>query len=259
MNMRKICSLIIFVTVCVFLGSCGSPKKIVYLQNADTTDYEASKGLFDAKIMPKDLLTITISTTDPRAAAPFNLSNESSSSTADGASYLVDNDGTISFPVVGRIQVGGMTKRQCEDYISEKIAPYMSVNEKPVVMVRMSGFKITVAGEVNSPGVQSVTQEKISVLEALAKAGDMTMYGKRDNVLLIREDATGEKSVHRLNIKDANLINSPYYYLQQNDYLYVEPNKTKISNSSWQGATIWLSALGLLTSVSSLVINIIRW
>lgn len=257
MNMRKICSLIVFVAVCILLGSCGSPKKIVYLQNADTIDYETSKGLFDAKIMPKDLLTITISTTDPRAAAPFNLSNESSSD-ANGTSYLVDNDGTISFPVVGRIQVGGMTKRQCEDYISEKIAPYMSVNEKPVVMVRMSGFKITVAGEVNSPGVYSVSQEKISVLEALAKAGDMTMYGKRDNVLLIREDATGEKSVHRLNIKDANLINSPYYYLQQNDYLYVEPNKTRINTSSWQSASIWLSSVGLLTSVASLVVNLTR-
>ena len=119
--------------------------------------------------------------------------------------------------------------------------------------------KVTIAGEVKSPGVYNVDQEKISVIEALARAGDLTIYGKRNNVLLIREDATGEKSVHRINLNDANLINSPYYYLQQNDYLYVEPNSVQAKNSSiGQSITIWFSVVSVLTSIASLMVNVLK-
>lgn len=266
-NMRKNLFFIVFAVLCMTLGSCGSSKQIAYFQNADSLSYAASKGLFDAKIMPKDLLTITVSTTDPKAATPFNLSVTNTLnatgylSTGAGSlqTYLVDNDGFINFPVVGQLKVGGMTKRQCENYIRDKILPYMSKTENPIVTVKMASFKVTVAGEVKAPGVFNVDQEKISVIEALARAGDLTIYGKRGNVLLIREDATGEKSVHRLNLNDANLINSPYYYLQQNDYLYVEPNSVQAKNSAiGSSTTIWISVVSILTSVASLVFNVLK-
>lgn len=266
-NMRKNLFFIVFAVLCMTLGSCGSSKQIAYFQNADSLNYAASKGLFDAKIMPKDLLTITVSTTDPKAATPFNLSVTNTLnatgylSTGAGSlqTYLVDNDGFIDFPVVGQLKVGGMTKRQCENYIRDKILPYMSKTENPIVTVKMASFKVTVAGEVKAPGVFNVDQEKISVIEALARAGDLTIYGKRGNVLLIREDATGEKSVHRLNLNDANLINSPYYYLQQNDYLYVEPNSVQAKNSAiGSSTTIWISVVSILTSVASLVVNVLK-
>lgn len=266
-NMRKNLFFIVFAVLCMTLGSCGSSKQIAYFQNADSLSYAASKGLFDAKIMPKDLLTITVSTTDPKAATPFNLSVTNTLnatgylSTGAGSlqTYLVDNDGFINFPVVGQLKVGGMTKRQCENYIRDKILPYMSKTENPIVTVKMASFKVTVAGEVKAPGVFNVDQEKISVIEALARAGDLTIYGKRGNVLLIREDATGEKSVHRLNLNDANLINSQYYYLQQNDYLYVEPNSVQAKNSAiGSSTTIWISVVSILTSVASLVVNVLK-
>lgn len=265
--MRKSLYLIVILSAIMLLGSCGSSKKIAYFQNADTLNYAASKGLFDAKIMPKDLLTITVNTTDPKAAMPFNLSVSStlgingnlSSSQGTLLTYLVDNDGNINFPVVGQIHVAGMTKGECERAIQEKIKPYMADTENPIVTVKMASFKVTIAGEVRSPGVFNVDQEKISITEALARAGDLTIYGKRDNVMLIREDAAGEKSVHRINLNDASLINSPYYYLQQNDYVYVEPNKVQARNSAiGQSTTIWFSVIGIVTSVASLMVNVLR-
>jgi len=266
-SMKKVFFLIAVVAVCLTFGSCGSSKHIAYFQNADSISLAASKGLFDARIMPKDLLTITVSATDPKAAMPFNLSVSNTlnskgqlySGSGSLQTYLVDNEGYINFPVVGQIYVGGLTKRECESRIREKILPYMASTENPIVTVKMASFKVTVAGEVKSPGVFNVDQEKISVIEALARAGDLTIYGKRENVLLIREDATGEKSIHRINLNDANIINSPYFYLQQNDYLYVEPNKVQAQNSAiGSSVTIWFSVLSVVTSVASLVVNVLR-
>ena len=265
--MKKILWFSLFSVICLVLGSCGSSKNIAYFKNADSLSYLASKGLFDAKIMPKDLWTITVSTTDPKVSTPFNLS-VSNTLTSTGQvgnggvslqTYLVGNDGYINFPVIGKLKVGGMTKSECEDYICKSIKPYLAEEEKPIVTVKMASFKVTVAGEVKSPGVFIIDQEKINVIEALARAGDLTIYGRRENVLLIREDETGQKSLRRINLNDANLINSPYYYLQQNDILYVEPNSVQAKNSAiGSSTTIWFSVVGILTSVASLMVNILR-
>lgn len=261
--MKKVIYMALLATVLVVLGSCSSSKKVAYFQNIDVTDLAASRGLYDATIMPKDQLSITVVTTDPDAARPFNLTV---SSAADGSSssqqggYLVDNNGDINFPIVGKIHVQGCTKTQCEDKIRDLILPYMAAGSSPLVTVRMSSYRVTVLGEVASPGVVPVTSEKMSILEAIAEAGDLTIYGKRENVMLIREDAMGEKSSHRLNLNDAGIINSPYYYLQQNDIVYVEPNSTKAKNSSiGSSTTLWFSVFGILTSVASLIINVVRW
>ncbi|ETD21364.1 MULTISPECIES: polysaccharide biosynthesis/export family protein [Prevotellaceae] len=248
----------------IAMAGCSGSKKVAYFQNIDSISLAPSRGLYDAKIMPKDMLSITVSTTDPEASRPFNLSalntvNASGSSTGSLQTYLVDNDGNINFPVVGTLHVAGLTKNECQNTIRDKILPYMAKTENPIVTVRMSSYRVTVDGEVNSPGVIPVTTEKMSVIEALAQAGDLTIYGKRDNVLLIREDETGQKSAHRLNLNDANLLNSPYYYLQQNDILYVEPNGVRAKNSSiGSSTTLWFSFVGIVTSVASLLVNILR-
>ena len=173
--------------------------------------------------------------------------------------YLVDNNGCIEFPVVGTLEVGGLTKSQCEKLIHDKIQRYMNAEENPVVTVRMSNYKISVIGEVNRPGMFTVGNEKINIFEALAQAGDLTIYGMRERVKLIREDAKGHKDVFTLNLNDAEIINSPYYYLQQNDIVYVEPNKVKAQNSTvGQTTTLWFSATSILISLTSLLYNILK-
>jgi len=265
--MKKFFLPIVVLTMVVLLGSCSSGKDVPYFQNIDEISLAGSKGLYDAKIMPKDMLTITVSTTDPAAAAPFNLSvgntvgasGQLSNGAGNLQGYLVDNDGNINFPVIGHMHVQGMTKSQCQDMIREKLLPYMAATENPIVTVRMSSYRVTVTGEVNRPGVIPVSTEKMSIVEALAQAGDLTVYGKRDNIMLIREDETGQKKMVRLNMNDANLINSPYYYLQQNDIIYVQPNSVKAKNAGvGPSTTLWFSFIGIVTSISSLLVNILR-
>ena len=258
---------IVWVLLTLFLVSCGSYKNVPYFQNSDEVDFTKSQFLYDARIMPKDILTITVSTTNPDAARPFNLTvpttfNAQTRSTYSQPllqNYLVDNEGGIDFPILGHLQVGGLTKSECERMIHDKIVPYLNDRENPVVTVRMSNYKISVLGEVAHPGMFNVSNEKINILEALAQAGDLTIYGVRDRVKLIREDSTGKKEMHTLNLNDANLINSPYYYLQQNDIVVVEPNKVKSQNSSVGSmTTLWFSATSILISLTSLLYNILK-
>ena len=265
--MKKIFLPLVIVMAVMFMNSCETSKQVPYMQNIDSISLAASQYLFDARIKPKDELHITVHTTDPAVSAPFNLfvsrrmgtTGELGSGAGSLQGYLVDNDGTINFPVIGRVSVVGLTKTQCENLLQEKLAPYLAKTEKPVVTVRMSTFRVTLLGDFSSPKVVAVTSEKMSLLEALASGGDLTLYGKRQNVLLIREDATGKKTVHRIDLTDANFINSPYYYVQQNDVIYVEPNATKAKNSALgQSVTIWFSFISIATSVASLLVNILR-
>ena len=258
----------IAVAVAMLMTSCSAPQNVAYIKNSEQIDLSQSEFLYDARIMPKDVLTITVSTVNPDAAAPFNLivrptlnSISSTIGTSGGSlqTYLVDNDGTIEFPVLGTLKVGGLTKSECEKMVHDKILPYLNAKENPVVTVRMANYKISVLGEVNRPGVFTVNNEKINIFEALAQAGDLTIYGVRDNVKLIRENANGRKEIHTIVLNDANLINSPYYYLQQNDILYVEPNNVKSQNSKvGQVTTLWFSATSILISLASLLYNILK-
>ena len=266
--MKKIIfSALVALTMVLMLGSCGSTKSVAYFQNIDSISLAGSRILYEAKIMPKDELTITVITTDPKAAMPFNLSVSNTIGTGGQLStsggtlqgYLVDNHGNIEFPVVGTLHVGGMTKKEAEDLEKSKVKPYLAETENPIVTVRMASYHVSILGEVTKPGIISVPQEKMSILEALAQAGDLTIYGRRDNVILIRQDAQGEKHYHRLNLNDANVISSPFYYLQQNDIIYVEPNKVKAQNSAiGSSTTLVMSGLSILTSIASLVVNILR-
>lgn len=251
------------------LTACQSYKKVPYFQNVEVVnEVEQQEKLYDAKIMPKDLLTIVVSCTNPELAIPFNLTVASNAGIAVSTSsyvttqpvlqpYLVDNEGNINFPVLGELKLGGLTKREAEQLIIDKLKPYMK--ETPIVTVRMVNYKISVIGEVTRPGTFTISNEKVNLLEALAMAGDMTVYGLRDNVKLIREDANGKQQIVTLDLNNAETILSPYYWLQQNDIVYVTPNKAKARNSDVGNSTsLWFSATSILVSVVSLLVNILK-
>ena len=263
----KIKSLLMMAVCALVMASCTSYKNVPYLQNAEEImAAQAELPLYDAKIMPKDLLTVTVNTTDPEAAAPFNMTVQTAQNLATSRTsysqpvlqqYLVDNEGCIDFPVLGTLKVGGLTKNEAEDMIREKLKPYLK--EVPIVTVRMSNYKISVLGEVARPGTFTVSNEKVNVLEALAMAGDLTIWGMRDNVKLVREDAAGKREIIELDLTNAEIITSPYYYLQQNDILYISPNKTKAKNSDvGQSTSLWFSATSILVSLASLLYNILK-
>ena len=255
------------ITLCLlFLSSCASYKKVPYLQDEYAVkNLQEARPMYDAKIMPKDLLTITVNTADPEVEVAdfFNLTVQTSYNTTRTTSlsqqptlqqYLVSNEGTIDFPVLGSLKVAGLTKGEAEELICKKLSVYL---QNPIVTVRMSNYKISVLGEVARPGTFTVSNEKVNVLEALAMAGDMTIWGMRNNVKLVREDATGMREIILLDLNRADIITSPYYYLQQNDILYVTPNETKAKNSDiGQSTSLWFSATSILISAITLLINI---
>lgn len=263
MKIRKVVCMLTLSTLLV--SGCTSYQKSLYLQNEQVLNESLEGQLYDFRIMPKDELTIVVSTTDPEASAPFyrkigqNKDDGNNSTTgmqdANLLSYLVDNQGYIDFPVLGTIKVMGLTNRECEALIREKLQPYLK--EVPNVTVRTSNYKFSVLGEVNSPGTYTTDAEKVTVFEALAQAGDMTLFSVRDDVQLLREDSTGVRRVHHLDLTQANVAQSPYFYLQQNDVLYVKPTKAKVRSNTFNGnASIWITLLGLVTSVTSFILAI---
>ena len=252
-------------SVALLFSSC-SVKNFAYFQGAKDVDLNKTSAFYDARIMPKDQLNIHVYTISPEASAPFNMGSVSVTSAGQSASsastggfqnYLVSNDGTINFPVLGRIKVVGLTKDECEEMILEQIRPYMAPSEKPIVTVRQANFTITVLGEVGSPGTIQVTREKINIYEALAQAGDLTVTGKRINVKLFRENADGTRELHILDLSDANIMNSPYFYLQQNDMLYVEPNIVKKQSGNIVTSLI-IPLVSTLVSFSALMIAVFK-
>ncbi len=267
--MNRIIFYLTLISVFVVSG-CQSYKNVPYLQNSQDVDLTQIPSLYDAKIMPKDILTITVtSPLAPEAVAMYNLTVQSSNTTNSSARnnfstqvslipYLVSNEGTITFPVLGEIHVVGMTKTDLENYILDKIMQN-GMKEKPIVTVTMSNYKIAVLGEVARSGVYTASNGKINVFEALAMAGDMTIHGRRDSVKVVREDVTGKKTISILNLNDANVVMSPYYQLQQNDIVYVTPNKVKAKNSGIGSETsLWFTSTSILVSLASLIYNILK-
>ena len=238
----KIKRLLFLFSLPLLLAACTSYKNVPYLQNPEAVnDLEGTLPLYDAKIMPKDLLSNTVNTTTQPTLQQ----------------YLVNNSGEIDFPVIGTLRVGGLTKNEAESLIRERLRPYLK--EAPIVTVRMANYKISVLGEVARPGSFTIGNEKVNVLEALAMAGDMTIYGVRDNVKLIREDESGKRKIINLDLNDAGIVTSPYYYLKQNDILYVTPNETKAKNSDiGNSTTLWVSSISILVSIAGLLVNILK-
>lgn len=267
--MRKLKRLTLGVLLAFLLVSCQSYKKVPYLQDtALVNDTEQSVRQTAVKVMPKDLLTIAVSCSTPELAAPFNLVNSGTASGAEGKvmaqgtssalqQYLVDNQGNINFPVLGEIHVGGLTKLEIENLIIDKLKVYLK--EAPLVNVRIVNYRISVLGEVTKPGSFVVSNEKINLLEALAMAGDLTIYGMRDNVKLIRTGQDNKQEIITFDLNKAETVMSPYYQLQQNDITYVTPNKTKAKNSDIGASTgLWFSGISILMSIANLLITILR-
>lgn len=249
MDMKSSCTFTLIFLSLLF-SACQSYKKVPYLQDAEILKQANTQvaPMQDAKLIPGDEVSILVSTSDPVVSQPFN---------AQGNTFLLDNEGNINYPVLGKLSMNGLTSREAENLITERLKTY--VKERPTVVVRMSGFKVSVLGEVASPGVYPVVNEQINVLEALAMAGDLTIYGVRDNVKLIREAQDGRKQFVTLNLNDADLLVSPYYQLQQNDILYVTPNKAKAQGAGiGTSTTLWISGFSVLVSIASLLINILR-
>lgn len=254
MYMKRILYSILLIIV---LGSCASRKNIVYLQDSNIIP-ENIYSKYAPKIQQEDLLTITVSAADLKATLPFNQQNSyqmqaaASSDFAFKPTYLVDNNGEIDFPVLGKIKVEGLSRIQATELLKSRLKEYI-VN--PGVNITFANFKITVLGEVNKPGTYNLSQERVTILEALGLAGDMTIKGVRNNVLLVREK-NGDKEMHKLNLLTDSIINSPYFYLAQNDVIYVEPNTSQVRNSRFgQDTNVWISISSLLITITALIVT----
>lgn len=214
------------------LNSCVPKKDVIYFQGINGTASTDSSN-YEPTIKTDDVLFIHVSALDPKAAEPFNIGN-SEGGTAGNAmqlqrmTYLVNNAGYIQFPVLGDLKVSSLNRNQVIELLRSKIAEYV---KDPVINLRIMNYKISVLGEVNSPGTFPLTSERITLPEALAMAGDMTLFGKRENVLILRE-SQGVKTSFRLDMTNPDIVNSPYYYLTQNDVVYVEPNQRKINSTA---------------------------
>lgn len=262
---------IVGILLLMLTTSCELTKKVPYMQNIDEVTQEAMATIPDVPeqvIRPGDLIDITIMATDRSSVQPFNrrvvdvLNNRGSYSTnvEELNYYLVDNSGYIDMPVLGRIFVQGMTKSQLESTVRDMIYPKY-ITESPSVTVRFENFRISVLGDVVRPGSYTIPNERVNVLEALALAGDLTITGRRDNVLLVRIKSDGSRITARINLNDKNLLLSPYFYLQQNDVLYVEPNHSRAASaySVPPTASIAISATSVALSAASLIMTILNF
>ncbi|MBR6191647.1 MAG: polysaccharide biosynthesis/export family protein [Prevotella sp.] len=263
--MKKILSFVVLAAMTMAFTSCVMTKQVAYFQNLDSVNLAGLKDMPQIRIKPNDELTIIVSSLDPDAARPFNMSltataNAYNNSTASKTlySYIVDSEGNVNFPVVGKLKLEGMTRPEAETFIAQSIKPYFADGETPIVKVRYSSFKVTVIGEVSGSRVLSVENERLSIIEALAQCGDLSVYGKRPNILLIRESADGEKMTARFNLNDANILNSPYYYLQQNDIIYVEPHKARARSADVSSYTFWTPISSVLISLATLTISLTK-
>lgn len=249
-------ALVLCTVFLLLFSSCGSRKSMVYLQ-PDSTQINTSYEQYIPKIQQNDILTIVVSAADPKVTAPFNpvssLASGNMSQSVDMAlrpTYTVDADGNIILPMLGKVHVAGLTRLEAIEKLRTELSQYI---KDPGVNMNFNNFRVSVLGEVARPGSFVMPTERVTVLEALGMAGDLTIRGVRQNVTLIRE-INGQKSMHHLDLTKQETLNSPYYYLAQNDVIYVEPNKAQINNSKLGANTnIIISIAGLLITVISVL------
>jgi polysaccharide export outer membrane protein len=255
MLLKKLKFLIPFI-VLLSLVSCASREQIVYL-NGDYSSQKSSN--YETRIQPDDVLYIFVSADDAESAVPFNMQSESGAGISGGnvvsqikQQYLVDNKGNIKFPIIGELKMSGLTRLEAIALLAEKIKPYIN---DPIIYFRIINFKVTVLGEVKVPGAISIDSERITLLEALGKAGDLTIKGKRENIKVIRE-IDGATTINEIDITKTDFINSPYYYLAQNDVVYVEPNKVQINSSAYGPSTaLTITIISFLLTTSLILLK----
>jgi len=249
--------------VAAFAVSCSSSKDIIYFQNIDKVTHEKNDRHYQSAICKDDKLQIIISGPDKTVVTPYNFTLSDGgigggySAAQAVVPYLVDSNGDIDMPGIGRIHVEGMLRTDLVDYIT-LILKDRGLVKDPVVSVSIINYKITVLGEVRSPGTYTVNSERVTILQALGMAGDLLITAEREGIILIRE-VDGVQQHYKIDLKDSNLLNSPYFYLQQNDVLYVPQSPTRIKQGTTATA-IWstvLSSITTMIAVASLLINVL--
>ncbi|MBT2562740.1 polysaccharide biosynthesis/export family protein [Pedobacter sp. ISL-64] len=256
-NVIRGLSLVMILFSTVLVSSCVSSKKIAYFQDIQAINQaklDNAAAFVEPTIQPDDILSVNIFTLNPQSGAIVNQAantptlggNSNSSLSTQSTGFLVDKNGEIELSLIGKLKVAGLTTYQARELIRDKAA---EVYKQPNVQLRFANFKVSVLGEVNAPSAYTLPNEKVSILDALSLAGDLTIYGKRDNVLIVR-DNNGKKEFARLNLNSSDIFNSPFYYLKQNDVVYVEPNKRKVSASN----SAQIQTIGVLASVVSVIV-----
>jgi polysaccharide export outer membrane protein len=254
--------------VCVLLflwTGCASRKEVVYLQDVEPFAKQNVTQNYEMIIHRDDLLGIMVNSRNPDLALPFNMplityqvgSESAYAGTQRILGYLVDMEGNIDFPILGKIKAEGLTRMQLTNLIKTRLVKEDLIKDA-IVTIQFLNFKITVMGEVNRPGSFSINSDRITLLEALGMAGDLTIYGKRDRVAVIRE-RDGKRTTLFHDLRSVDVFQSPCYYLQQNDIVYVEPNAARAGQSSINqnnSVGVWLSAVSILTSVITMIIAI---
>lgn len=264
-RMNRFVSLFIVVSA-IIMSSCKSAENIAYFPEMGVSDslkvMNIIKDNYESKILPDDELTIVVTAEDPASIVGFNLpavsvkprEGSKNSGGLQMLTYLVDSSGEITFPVLGRLKISGMTRREAEDYVRTKIEQYV---KEPIVTINVLNSKVTILGEVNTPGTYYLDKERLSIFDALGLAGDITIQGQRTNVLIAREE--DEKiTYYRMDLTRPDIFTSPYYYVKKNDFIYVEPNKEKKSSSRYNqqkqtNIAIISTTLSGVSIISSLV------
>lgn len=251
------------VVTALAISSCSSNKtNLSYFYDLNNKDSGSTELIVTPlRIVPDDALLITVNSFYPEATAGYNVPMVNPSqrgvlagyTTPQQQTYIVDSKGDINFPILGKIHVEGMTTEELSDYIGDRISADVV---DPYVHVELTSFKIQVLGEVNKPGTVNVTTERFTLLDALAQAGDLTAYGRRENVLLIRQE-NGQNKYYHINLNDSGVLSSPLFYLKQNDVLIVEPNDIKKANSKYnQDNAYKLSVISTIVSAASVVASL---
>ncbi len=244
----------------IILSSCASKKDVLYFQDEPLTASHIDSEPRQLVYKPDDMLTITVSAAvDAELVQPFNLGiitesgndNLSANGSMRLQTYLIDYNGNIEFPTLGTIHLAGMTRTEATTMLREKIRPYA---KDPIINIRLVNFTVTILGEVSNPGTFTIQDERITLPEALGMAGDLTIFGKRKDILLIRE-VDGKKKFAKIDLTSISSVNSPLYYLEQNDVIIVDPNNARIRSSNFnQNNAVVISAVGTLATIVAIVL-----
>jgi len=260
MKKLRLLPLAICGVLALLLSSCHTEEKIVYMQDIDSIGAQAIREVKKIKVQPEDQISILVTCRDKQLSELFNLvraqQNIGNTSSTGVSGYTIDSDGNIDFPVLGTLHVAGMTKDEIAKLIKGKLES-QNLAKDPVVTVEFMNLYFSAMGEVKSPGKYSITKDKITLLEALSMAGDLTITGRRDKVYVVREE-NGQRNTYHIDLRKSDFFNSPVYYLKQNDIIYVTPNKMRagqstINDNSLQSVSLWISIGSFLTSLAVLI------
>lgn len=261
MTLNYVKNYLLIFSLIILISSCGSKQEIVYFQGVNQNNNSISIKQYNPTFKPDDMLTITVSAIDQDAVRPFNLptisfgSNGQTLGSQVQQTYLVDSNGNIEFPVLGTLKVSGLTRIEATEMIKKLLTTYV---KNPIVNIRNVNFKVTVLGEVARPGVYTIQNDRITLLEAIGLAGDLNLQAVRSNIKVIRE-INGKKTHHLIDLTSDDVFNSPVYYLSQNDVIYVQPNNSRIKSSSvGPNTSATFSLISALATVTALIVTITR-